>query len=83
MTKGQTNNPNGRPKGKPNKVTREVREVIKAVLEERVERIPALLDTLTPKEELEMIVKLTAFIVPKPITAEDNGDDWDKDVTFD
>lgn len=71
-----------RMKGTPNKVTRDVRETIQSVLEKRVDRIPKLLDQLEPKEELEMMVKLLAFIVPKPIAKEDDGMEWDTSVSF-
>jgi len=71
-----------RSKGTPNKVTRDVRETIQSVLEKRVDRIPKLLDQLEPKEELEMMVKLIAFIVPKPIAKEDDGMEWDTSVSF-
>ena len=67
-----------RMKGTPNKVTRDVRETIQSVLEKRVDRIPKLLDQLEPKEELEMMVKLLVFIVPKPIPKQEaeNATDW-------
>ena len=78
----RTNNPKGRPKGKPNKVTQEVRQAIKDILEKRASRLPALLDTLGPKDELEMFVKLAAFIIPKPVMREEDGDEFDKTVSF-
>ena len=63
-------------------MTREVRETIQSILEKRVDRIPVLLNQLEPKDELEMMVKLIAYIVPKPIEKDGDGMEWDTSVSF-
>lgn len=68
MEKGQTNNPNGRPKGTPNKATREMKEIVATIVENNIERLQKDIDSLTAKERLDVIVKLIAYIVPKPVS---------------
>lgn len=63
--KGHTNNPNGRPKGKPNKLTAELRQLLKNTLAGELEQIPKLLSELPARERLDMLVRLLPFIVPK------------------
>lgn len=63
--KGNTNNPNGRPKGTPNKITADLRTFIAGVIDENREQIRKDLKALQPRERLIIIEKLTAYIVPK------------------
>jgi hypothetical protein len=65
LHKGQTNNKDGRPKGTPNKMTKELRIVLKNVIAKELENIPENLDKLEPKERMEMIVKLIPYVLPK------------------
>lgn len=55
----------GREKGTPNKATYELRERLKAVYFEELERLPALLDELSPRERVDVLVKLSAYLFPK------------------
>ena len=55
----------GRQKGTPNKLTRELRSVLKDVLYEEIERLPDRLDELDTKDRLELLVKLMPFVFPK------------------
>lgn len=64
--KGKTNNPNGRPAGTPNKLTREVREKIAAALESGLETFEEDLKALDPKDRLNILAKFAAFIIPRP-----------------
>lgn len=64
--KGSTNNPNGRPKGAANKLTREVREKIAAALESGLETFEEDLKALDPKDRLNILAKFAAFVVPRP-----------------
>ena len=55
----------GREKGTPNKLTRELRSVLKDVLYEEIDRLPERLDELDTKDRLELLVKLMPFVFPK------------------
>lgn len=65
MKKGQTNNPNGRPKGVPNKVTGEAREWLSNLIDKNRATIEKDLQTLEPKDRLMMLEKLMSYIIPK------------------
>ena len=55
----------GRQKGTPNKLTKELRSVLKDVLYEEIDRLPERLDELDTKDRLELLVKLMPFVFPK------------------
>ena len=55
----------GRQKGTPNRMTKELRFVLKDVLYQELEQIQTHLDTLKPKERVELLIKLMPFVLPK------------------
>ena len=55
----------GRQKGTPNKLTKELRSVLKDALYEEIDRLPERLDELDTKDRLELLVKLMPFVFPK------------------
>ena len=55
----------GRQKGTPNRMTKELRSVLKDVLYQELEQIQTHLDTLKPKERVELLIKLVPFVLPK------------------
>ena len=55
----------GRQKGTPNRLTKELRTILKDVLYNELERIEELLESLEPKERLELVIKLMPFALPK------------------
>lgn len=55
----------GRTKGTPNRMTKEIRAVLKDVIGEQLESIPDVLETLEPKDKLEFIIKLMPYVLPK------------------
>ena len=55
----------GRQKGTPNKLTKELRSVLKDVLYEEIDRLPERLDELDTKDRLELLIKLMPFAFPK------------------
>ena len=55
----------GREKGTPNRMTKELRTILKNVLFNELENIEELLDSLEPKERLDLMIKLIPFILPK------------------
>jgi len=55
----------GRQKGTPNKLTKELRFVLKDVLYQELEQIQTHLDNLEPKERVELLIKLMPYVLPK------------------
>ncbi len=55
----------GRKKGTPNKLTSELRKVLKEVLTDELETLPTLMAYLEPKDRLQAIIKLMPYILPK------------------
>lgn len=62
----------GRTKGTPNRVTKEIRTVLKDVIGEQLESMPDVLAALEPKEKLEFIIKLLPYVLPKVETVKMN-----------
>ena len=52
----------GRQKGTPNRMTKELRSVLKDVLFEELGEIKEKLDMLEPKERLELVIKLIPYV---------------------
>ena len=65
MTAGKTNNPNGRPAGTPNKLTAEMRTVLKGIIEKELEGLADRIETLEPEKRLELLIKLLPYVLPK------------------
>lgn len=64
--KGQTGNPNGRPKGAPNKATKQFREILGVALDEMVGTIPELIAQIEdPKDRIDAMAKLMPYAYPK------------------
>ena len=80
LRKGNTNNPNGRPKGKPNRSTEELRKVLHNFIDENTEKLQADFDQLEPKERLIYLEKLLAHVLPKPIASLDQLSESDLDI---
>lgn len=55
----------GREKGTPNKLTKELRETLKSVVDNELENLNELLNQLEPKDRLSIICKILPFVVPK------------------
>jgi len=60
--KGKTG---GRQKGTPNKMTKEIRDLLKSIYETELEKVPQYLEELTPKERINFIIKISPFILPR------------------
>lgn len=86
--KGQTGNPNGRPKGSPNKATHYVREAYQKLTEDNLENMTRWLQTIAaedPKVAFELMLKMSEYVLPKlqrqEITGSD-GEDLFKNIKF-
>lgn len=71
--KGQTGNPNGRPKGIGNKVSKELKEIIKDVLQNEFDVITETLQQLEPEKRLDIVIKLLPYAIPKLQNIESNS----------
>lgn len=63
--KGQTGNPNGRPKGSANKVTTDLRTWIADLLDRTRPQIEADLKALEPQQRVAIYEKLLTYALPK------------------
>ncbi len=68
------NKTGGRIKGTPNKVTKEIRESYQLLIEKSLDRLESDLMELTPKERIEVLIKLSEYVVPKLNKIESNID---------
>ena len=73
----------GRQKGTPNKLTREIRSVLKDVIHAELEQLPYHLEKLEPNDRLQVLIKLMPFALPKiePVKAT-SGEPISWDVEF-
>ena len=55
----------GRQKGTPNRITKELRSLLKDVLYEEIEALREHLDALNPKDRVELLIKLMPYALPK------------------
>jgi hypothetical protein len=55
----------GREKGTPNKLTKELRYLLKDLIYNELESLDEKLEELEPKERIELIIKLLPYTLPK------------------
>ena len=55
----------GRVKGTPNKLTKEIRIVLKNLVFSELESFDFLIKNMEPRERLEILIKILPFVVPK------------------
>ena len=61
----------GRKKGTPNLLTGTTKEIIGNIVLRELQRLPALMDQLDPKEKADCILKLLPYILPKTAPVEE------------
>ena len=55
----------GREPGTPNRLTKDLRTSLKNIFANEFEKIPELLESLQPKEKIEILIKIMPFVLPK------------------
>ena len=55
----------GRQKGIPNKLTKEIRKVLKDLIYKELDEIQEHLDALEPKQRIELVIKLIPYVLLK------------------
>ena len=55
----------GRKKGTPNRITKELRSLLKDVMYDEIGALQDRLDALNPKERVELLIKLMPYAFPK------------------
>jgi hypothetical protein len=55
----------GRKKGTPNKITKEIRAVLKNYVAEELTNLPSIVDSLEQEKRLEILLKLLPYVLPK------------------
>ncbi len=55
----------GRQSGTPNKLTKELRSVLKGIVNKEIEGLPERLKELDTEKRIEMLVKLMPYVLPK------------------
>ena len=55
----------GRKKGTPNRMTKELRVLLKDIMYQELEEVQERFSLLEPKQRIELIIKLMPYILPK------------------
>ena len=75
---GPALNPHGRPKGAKNKTTENIRKAYQQLTEDNLENMTIWLSQIAaedPKQAMEMMIKLSEYVIPKLARQEITGND--------
>lgn len=64
----------GRQKGTPNRITKVLKFQLSQVLTLEYERLPELLEEMSPSQRLNFVVRLSQFVLPTPTRGVDEFD---------
>lgn len=78
--KGQSGNPNGRKKGQPNRNTIEIKTAIQKLLDTNVSQMESDLKKLSPKDRINVLLKLAEFVLPKIQPVAHEGAETDNEI---
>lgn len=56
----------GRQKGTPNRTTKETREALKLIIDDELQKLPQLLQSMKPYQRADVLTKLIQYVLPKP-----------------
>jgi hypothetical protein len=65
LNKGQTNNPNGRPKGSRNRTTKEIKELLNNFISDNLDDLQAEYNNLDSKEKLQFFERVLKYVLPQ------------------
>jgi len=71
----------GREKGTPNKSTKEIRKILNDIVHKELEKVEENLNTLEPKQRLEVLIKLMPYVLPK-VESTSEGDSESKPIQW-
>ena len=75
--KGESGNPNGRPKGATNKSTEKIKEAYTMLVEHNLDNITDWISEIAkdnPEKALDLLIKLTEYVIPKLARSEVNAE---------
>lgn len=71
----------GREQGTPNKLTRELRTLLKDIVFNELANLPENLDKLDTKDRLELTYKFARLVIPQPEPVNPfTGEGWGTDI---
>ena len=73
----------GRVKGTPNKLTKEIRIVLKNLMAKEIENLSDILEQLEPRERADLIMKIMPYVLPKVRDiSHDHNEPFELGITF-
>lgn len=60
----------GREPGTPNRLTKELRSVLKNIIADELDELQGTLKKLESKERIEVLIKLMAYVMPRALNIE-------------
>ncbi|MFO7656340.1 MAG: hypothetical protein R6W78_04675 [Bacteroidales bacterium] len=65
LSKGQTNNPAGRPRGSKNKATEVIRQKVEDFITLKIDEVETVWKQLEAKDKMQFLTKILDFVMPK------------------
>ena len=65
----------GRQKGTPNRMTKELRSILKEIIYQELNDIEKRFEKLEPKTRIELLIKMMPFVLPKTNAISHNTDE--------